>query len=243
MIRSGAVIFSAPVFGSRNVPALLKAGTTFLVALVLLPLIQIPATSLATDYFHLGLYVLKESFIGLMIGFATLLFMNSFFIAGQVIDTQMGLGITNVIDPLSRTSIPIIGQVQFLIATLIFLAINGPYHLIHALLWSYQVLPLADLRFPDAFGSGLLRISADMWVIALKVGAPAIGTLLLTMIGLGMVAKTVPQMNIFIVGFPVTIGVGLLSVYVSLFWFRPLVKKLFALLFEQIGFLLSSGGL
>ena len=88
--------------------------------------------------------------------------MNSFFIAGQAVDTQMGLGVMNVIDPLSKVHIPIVGQIEFLIAVMIFLSVNGPYYTIRALLWSYEVLPISELNLPR-FGSGILRLSADMW--------------------------------------------------------------------------------
>lgn len=240
MMRTGAVIFSAPVFGSPNVPAQIKAATTVLFSLSIFPLISVPNQSIGSDALHFILYAMRESLVGLMLGFIVSLLMNSFFIAGQTIDTQMGIGITNIIDPVLRTNIPTMGQIWFLVATLIFLAIGGPYYMIKSLLWSYEVLPLSSLKLPSTYGAGLLRFSADMWLVGLKVGAPAIGTLLLTMIGVGVIAKSVPQMNVFIVGFPLTLSIGILTVYLSMFWFLPLVEDLFVDLFNRIGFFLSS---
>jgi len=243
MMRTGAVIFSAPVFGSPNVPAQIKAATTVLFSLSLFPLIDIPDQPIALDTLEFILYALRESLVGLLFGLIVSLFMNSFFIAGQTIDTQMGIGITNIIDPVLRTNIPTMGQIWFLVATLIFLAIGGPYYMIKSLLWSYEVLPLNSLKLPSTYGAGLLRFSADMWLVGLKVGAPAIGTLLLTMIGVGVIAKSVPQMNVFIVGFPLTLSVGILTVYLSMFWFQPLVEDLFVDLFNRIGLFFSSDGI
>ena len=240
MMRTGAVIFSAPVFGSPNVPAQLKAATTVLFSLSIFPLINIPVQLVGSDTLHFILYAIRETLVGLMLGFIVSLLMNSFFIAGQTIDTQMGIGITNIIDPVLRTNIPTMGQIWFLVATLIFLAIGGPYYMIKSLLWSYEVLPLSSLKLPSTYGAGLLRFSADMWLVGLKVGAPAIGTLLLTMIGVGVIAKSVPQMNVFIVGFPLTLSIGIFTVYLSMFWFLPLVEDLFVDLFNRIGFFLSS---
>lgn len=238
-IRSGAIVFSAPVFGSRNIPRLLKVAVSFLIAIALFRVIRLPQT-LPGDIFTYALLVFKESFVGLMIGFATSMLMNGLFIAGQVIDTQMGLGIANVVDPVSEVQIPLIGQLNFLLATLIFLAIGGPYYLIKALQWSYRTIPLGDLSFPYSFGKGLIFLSAKMWAIGLQIGVPAIGTLLLTMLALGIIAKTVPQMNVFIVGFPVTIMAGLIAVYVSLFTFRFVIERVFIWFFETVHLLLSS---
>lgn len=238
-IRSGAIVFSAPVFGSRNVPRLLKAATSFLIAIVLFRVVKLPQT-LPGDTFSYALLAFKESFVGLMIGFATSMLMNGLFIAGQVIDTQMGLGIANVVDPVSEVQIPLIGQLKFLLATLIFLGIGGPYYLIKALVWSYQTIPLGDLSFPYSFGKGLIWLSTKMWAIGLQIGVPAIGTLLLTMLSLGIVAKTVPQMNVFIVGFPLTIMTGLISVYITFFTFRFVLERVFKWFFESIHLLLSA---
>jgi len=240
-IRAGAVVFSAPVFGSRNIPRLLKAGTSFLIAIVLFRIIKLPQ-ALPQDTFTYTLLVFKESFVGLMIGFATSMLMNGLFIAGQVIDTQMGLGIANVVDPVSEVQIPLVGQLKFLLGTLIFLSIGGPYYLIKALQWSYKTIPLGDLSFPYSFGKGLIWLSAKMWAIGLQIGVPAIGTLLLTMLALGIIAKTVPQMNVFILGFPITIMAGLVSIYISFFTFRFVVERVFKWFFETIHILLSSVG-
>lgn len=240
LVRTGAIVFSAPVFGSNSIPPMLKVGTTVLIVLALLPVIQPPALDMVDSLFSYALHVVRETFIGIVIGFSTSLLMNSFFIAGQAVDTQMGLGVMNVIDPLSKVHTPIIGQIEFLIAVMIFLSLNGPYQIIRALLWSYEMLPISELTLPR-FGSSLLRLSIDMWLIGIKIAAPVMGAVLLTHIGLGMVAKTVPQMNVFLVGFTLTISVGLITVYMSLTWFQPLVKDLFDNLFDQIGFLLQSG--
>ena len=239
LVRTGAIVFSAPVFGSASIPPLLKVGATVLLVLALLPVIQQPALTAVDSLLGYSLHVVREIFIGLIIGFVTSLLMNSFFIAGQAVDTQMGLGVMNVIDPLSKVHTPIIGQIKFLIAVMIFLSLDGPYKVIQALLWSYEMLPISELTLPN-FGRGILRLSVDMWLIAIKIAAPVMAAVLLTHIGLGMVAKTVPQMNVFLVGFTLTISVGLITVYASLTWFRPLTEDLFDQLFEQIGFLLQS---
>ena len=123
---------------------------------------------------------------------------------------------------------------------MIFLSLDGPYKVIRALLWSYEMLPVSELTLPS-FGRGIIRLSVDMWLIGIKIAAPVMAAVLLTHIGLGMVAKTVPQMNVFLVGFTLTISVGLITVYASLAWFQPLTEDLFDQLFKQIGFLLQSG--
>jgi flagellar biosynthetic protein FliR len=230
MLRAGGILVVAPVFGHRNVPTMLKIGLIIVISLVLLP--TIPATSIAfpPDIFGLTAVLIKEVAAGLILGFTSLLLFIAIQFAGNVIGLQMGFGIVNVIDPNSSIQVPIIGQFQFLLAMLLFLAVNGHHLVISAIAGSFKVIPLGQVNFSNLSAEIAIRAAVNTLALAIKLGAPCIVTLFLLDVSLGIVARTVPQMNIFIVGFPLKIGVGLIMLGISF----PVVGYVFARLLQDL---------
>lgn len=179
---------------------------------------------------QLGGWAVHEAVIGGMIGFAFSILFWAIRMAGDLIGLQMGFSIVNVIDPNSTGQVSLIGEFKYVIAMLILLLTNGHHLMITALIDSYRVIPVGGGVFGFGVYDGLLRLSATAFVTAVKIGAPAMITLLLTDVALGILARTVPQMNIFIVGFPLKIGVGLFVLGLSL----PLLMKLFSRTLQEI---------
>jgi flagellar biosynthetic protein FliR len=131
-----------------------------------------------------------------------------------------------VIDPNSSQGVSIIGQFQFILALLIFLAIDGHHLLINAVVQSFAIVPLGHVAISGATAEIMTRICVDIFAIAVKLSAPVIVTLFLTDVALGIIARTVPQMNVFIVAFPLKIGAGLLILAASLPFFNYVLGKL-----------------
>jgi len=202
-------------------------GLSILIALVLLPTIA-PFTGEITDeIFPYVLLVFKELSVGLIIGFAIVVVLDAILIAGQMIDMQMGFGVVNVINPLLEIQIPVTGQIEYLIAIVLFLVLNGHHILLRTLVESYNILPLSLVGYSKALTGGMIELSNYMWIIAAKIAAPVVGVLFLTYVSLGIVARTFPQMHVFIVGFPLLISLGLLLVALSLPFFGYLIKGMF----------------
>jgi flagellar biosynthetic protein FliR len=233
-VRVGTVFAIAPVLGSSQVPDRTKIVIGLVLALIIYPVVKVGPGPLPCGLGMYVIYLMQEFLVGLVIGFVTMLFLNGIYLAGQIIDTQIGFSIVNVIDPLSNVSIPVVGQLYFIVAILIFLSINGHHLLITALTKSFTLVPLTGAHFSGGLVKQILRYSADLWVIAFQIGAPVIAALFLASVALGIIARTVPQMNVFIVGFPLNIGLGLLVVALTLNYFLAYVRHFFELMIKDI---------
>jgi flagellar biosynthetic protein FliR len=161
-------------------------------------------------------------------------------LAGQLAGYQMGLAIANVMDPAESQQIPVLAQFNNLVALLVFLAINAHYWFIKALKQSYQLVPPFNAHFDGAIAEQLVQLAGNMFVISIQVGAPIIAVLLVTSVALGLVARTVPQMNVFIVAMPLKIGIGLLFLGFSLPYFSAFLKKIFNDLGQHIEIMLKA---
>jgi flagellar biosynthesis protein FliR len=216
MLRVGGILIVAPIFSHQSVPKLLKIGLIILISLIIVPTLKPLSIELPPDLLGLTVVLIKEVVAGLAIGFTSLMLFLAVQFAGNVIGLQMGFGIVNVIDPNSNTEVPLIGQFQLIITMLIFLALNGHHMIISAIINSVQIIPLGQVNLSHASGEIILRAGINTLAAGVKLGAPCIVTLFLMDVAMGIVARTVPQMNIFIVGFPIKIGAGLLMLSASL---------------------------
>ncbi len=219
LTRVGGVFLVAPIFGSLNVPAMVKIGLSAAIALLLAPTLPIGCAAEIKGPLGLALVAGQELLMGLFIGYAVYLLFVAIQLAGQVIDMQMGFGVVNVIDPVTSSQVSVIGQYKFLVATLFFLAINGHHHILRALGDSLTLVPFGELSLSEGAFLQLSSMFGDVFVVAVKIGAPAIAVLFLTNLSMGLVARAVPQINVFIVGLPLSIAIGLLIVGLCMRYF------------------------
>ena len=226
--RLGGIFFISPFYGNKNVPVRVKLILTFAIALLTLPMIPVSESSIDGNLIEILIVVIKEVSFGTIIGFASLILFMGMQIAGTFIGFQMGFAIVNVIDPSTQTQVSIIAEFKYLISILIYLAINGHHFLLSAIVQSFRLIPPGSVTFVHSIGDLLTRMSVDVFVIALKIAAPAMITLFLTSLALGIIARTVPQMNVFIVGFPLKIGVGLVILAAGISYFGNMFCKLLA---------------
>jgi flagellar biosynthetic protein FliR len=175
----------------------------------------------------LTLGVISEVLLGLGVGLAVRLIMAGIQMAGQVSGYQMGLAIANIMDPTTSMQTPILAQAFNLMAMLLFLVINAHHWFFRALVESFALIPPFHFVLSPSFIGYLMDMAGTMFIIALKIGAPVIVVLILTSVSFGLMARTVPQMNIFIVAMPLKIVVGLLFVVFSLPYLQPYLRELF----------------
>ena len=178
--------------------------------------------------------ILRELLVGLTLGFIIRLVFDGIQLGGQFIGYQMGFAIVNVIDPYSSTQVSIISRFKGLLALLIFLTINAHYFFITSLVKSFTLVPLSGWIFNGKLAAQLVRLTGGMFVIAIKIAAPVLVTLIFTHIGLGLVARTMPQINVFIVGFPLEIGMGFLMLGMAMPFFAWCFKHLFMQAFHEM---------
>ena len=175
--------------------------------------------------FDLAIHIATDAAIGLAIAFAVRLIFTAVQVAGTMVDFQMGFGVVNVIDPQTQAQVSITAQFQNILAVLIFLASDAHHFIIGAVVQSFDLINLAQVDFSNVTPELILRYFSTMFVIAIKIAAPIMAILFFLSVGLGLVARTVPQMNVFIVGFPLQIGVGLLMVALAMPFFSLVLQN------------------
>ncbi len=222
--RVAAILFFSPFFGSAQVPARLKIGLALVFSIALYPLVPTGVLQRPTGLFELVVAVTTEITIGLAIAYAVQLLFAAVQLAGTVVDFQMGFGVVNVIDPQTQSQVSITAQFHNIIAVLFFLALNGHHVVIGALVDSFTLINPRHIDFSGLTPEFMLKVFSATFIVAVKIAAPVMAVLFFLSVGLGLVARTVPQMNVFIVGFPLQIGVGLLMIGLSMPFFAALLK-------------------
>ena len=238
--RVGAILMTMPIFNSKSIPHLFKLGLAFATSLVLFPLLKLSAMPVSSSIYGLGIGLAGEILLGLVIGLSVKIIFAGFQIAGQLAGYQMGMAITNVMDPETSQQVPLLAQFNNLVAMLVFITINAHYWFIKAIMQSYHLVPPLNVHFSNSLIEQLIQLGGNMFVIAIQVGAPVIAALLITSVAFGLVARTVPQMNVFIVAMPLKIGVGFLFIGFGLPYFSAFLKKIFSGLGQHVLIMLKS---
>jgi flagellar biosynthetic protein FliR len=215
LVRVLALISVAPLLSHRTVPLRLKVGLGLGIALILAPQVQAPPiTDVLTAQ---GLMLLVNNIlIGVVIGFAVRLVFAALEFAGELIGLQMGLSFAGFFNPASGQTQNAVASFMSLLALLMFIAIDGHLLLIHALAESFRLYPVTvGMDLPMGV-ERLLRLGGDMFAIALSLALPFLAVMLLTNVVLGVLARVAPQLNVFAVGFPLTLLVGLGTLFMLL---------------------------
>ncbi|TDP89240.1 flagellar biosynthetic protein FliR [Halanaerobium saccharolyticum] len=209
------MMFLTPVFGSRVILYQVKILIVLSLTVLTFPLVAANYTIVNPDSNLLVVVeIISEASIGLFMGFSVFLVFSAIQLAGQIIDMRMGFRIANVVDPFSGVDSPVIGQLKNIFVTLIFLALNGHLFLIKHLYQSFEIIPPGRVNFSSELWQYFFRRSADMFVLAVKIALPIAGAIFFIDIILAFLARSVPQMNLFVVGIPVKIMAGLILLFI-----------------------------
>jgi flagellar biosynthetic protein FliR len=217
----------------------LKAGFAFILSLVFFPVVAAPRIGTDPNAVLIVLLVVRELAVGLLIGFTARLLFTGVSLAGEVIGFQMGIGIANVFDPSSDTQVPLIGQIKLVFAMLLFVILDGHHLLIQALLMSYRLVRPGELSANQTLFTHVSGLAGKVFVVGLQVGAPLIVAMMAANFSIGLIARSVPQVNVFVVGFPFTIALGLLLLALGFPFF---VEAVVALHSQIEGLLLAGFG-
>jgi len=213
--RMLGLIATAPVFGHASTPLTVKLGLGVLLALIVAP--TVPALPAADPMSYSGLFILtQEMLIGLAMGFSMRIVFASVEFAGQVASLTMGLGFASFFDPASQAQSSAISQFLALLATMMFLTVNGHLVLLAALVESFDSLPISALHVSGAGFKQLADWGATIFSTGLQLSLPIIAALLITNVALGILTRAAPQLNLFGIGFPITLGVGFLVLAMAL---------------------------
>lgn len=223
MIRISGFYFMVPVIGARTVPARVRIILTLFTTILLVPLLP-PAPVVSLVSVEAMALVVQELLVGIAMGFMLQVVMQVFVLAGQYIALKMGLGFAAMNDPSSGVSVTVMSQFYLMLSTLLFLSINGHAIVIQLLIDSFTTLPMSGggLRAEDF----VLIVSMGSWMFsaALVIALPLFTSMLIVNISFGVMSRSAPQMNIFSVGFPITLLFGLLLIWFSLANFLPMFE-------------------
>lgn len=227
-VRFTAFWPAAPLLG-QHVPAWAKIGLSMFLAFILVP--YLPARPEQEGLWQWILPVASEALTGLLLGFVVNMILGTVYLAGQLIDLPIGFSMAAVFDPHTGLQTPIMAQFLRVVAVLVMFMSNGHHELLQALAASFQVVPVGGMRFDEGATEALLNAFAGLFLVGLRIALPVVAALLVTDIALGIVTRAVPQINVFVIGFPIKIVVGL---FILLFTMPALVVL--------IGWIVGAGG-
>ncbi len=214
--RIGGLMLAAPILSRGSIPSIVKVGFAVLLAIIILPIAMKNTLPLATSLPDLAGIGFKEVLVGVTLGFILKLLFYAAEMAGSFVGFQSGLSVASIVDPTTKNQVNLLGAFWVLIASVIFLAIDGHHIVISGLADSYAMIPIGKATFgPDALDL-LMRLSGAVFTMSLKLAAPILLTVFLVDVALGVLARTIPQMNIFVIGIPVKIAVASLMMAMSL---------------------------
>lgn len=229
-VRMTGLFVVAPIFGRRNIPTYFKIGFSFFMALIIVNTMTLQAPTYNESIFVYTALVAKEFIVGLTIGFIAYLAFTAIYVAGEIIDMQIGFGVVNVIDPMSNIQVPISSNLYFIISMLVFLAVNGHHVLIKALYDSFNTIPLGSAVFDAGLTNLLLGMFGSIFFIGFKIAAPVVAAILITDVALGTISRMVPQLNVFVIGMPLKIFIGLVVMLVTIPMFIFILDSLFKIM-------------
>ncbi|OIJ17849.1 flagellar biosynthetic protein FliR [Anaerobacillus alkalidiazotrophicus] len=206
--RVTAFFVTLPLFSYRTIPAMYKVGLGLFLSWLMFFSIDPPVIEIDSLFFML---IMKEVIVGLTVGLVAMVMMYGIQVAGGFIDIKMGFMMANVVDPQTGAQSPLMGGYLYTLALLFLLAIDGHHLLLDGVYYSYQFIPLEQLVIH--FGNEnilmfVVKTFNTMFIIAFQMAMPVVGCLFLVDVALGMIARTVPQVNVFVIGFPLKILVG-----------------------------------
>ena len=231
-IRMTGMVVVSPIFGRQNLPVYYKIGFSFFMALIIAVSVPISAPPTNGGMLEYALLALKEFVVGGCIGFVPYLMFSAIYIAGQLIDMKIGFSMVSVLDPLSNTQLPITANFYFIVCMLVFVTVNAHHTVILTVAQSYETIPLGRLTIDGAVVQTMFRLFSDVFIVGFRIAAPIIFTILLADVALGIISKAMPQINVFMVGMPLKILVGLVIMVVTM----PVLLVMIGELFKNIGF-------
>jgi flagellar biosynthetic protein FliR len=226
LVRVSAMLWLVPIFSQGQIPRLLRIGIALLLSFVIVRTVT-PAAPLGLG--ELAVAIAAQLFVGIVFGFVTYLLFTGIQFAGEIIDTQIGFAVVNVINPQTSQSVTVIGEFQVALASLLYLTSDAHHALLAGIASSFRLVPLPFATVPDVLAGDLVRFFTEALFIVFQIGAPVAIVLFVVNVMLGLMARVAPQMNVFIVGFPLQIAAGLVMLIVTI----PLLGAVFPSLVDH----------
>lgn len=226
LVRVSSMLALVPIFSQTQIPVLARFGIGLLISFVLVHTVP---TMVPLSLGQLSVAVAAQVFIGLVFGFVSFLLFTGIQFAGEIIDIQIGFAVVNIVNPLTSQTVTVIGEFELALATLLYLAADAHHALLVGIAGSFTLVPLPYAATPELVAGDVVRFFSQCLFIVFEIAAPVAIALFLVNVMLGLMARVAPQMNVFIVGFPLQIGIGLIMLIITM----PLIGAVFPALIDQ----------
>lgn len=231
LLRVSSLLLAAPLFSASAMPTVVKIGLSVGVSLSMFHVVGPGVLVSQIPFYDLAMLGVSEVLLGLSMGLLARLFVAAADMGAEVMGFQMGFGIVTAVDPSTQAHTALLSQFQGVATALMILATNAHYFFFRAIAESFKRIPLMGFSPTENLWTIFLETSKSLFVLAFKFAAPIVAVLLLTSIALGIVARTVPQMNIFIVGLSLQIAVGFAILVLSI----PIFGVLYTQTLSEMG--------
>jgi len=233
MLRIGAFYFAVPIIGARMVPARVRLILMLFTTMLLVPVLP-PAPVVSFLSLPGFIMIIQEVIIGLAMGFAMQVVMHVFLLTGQFIAMKMGLGFASMNDPSNGVSVTILSQFYLLMTTLLFLSVNGHLVILQLMIDSFTSFPIGGGGIGSVEFMAIVSLGSWMFSAALLITLPLFTSLMIVNMSFGVMSRSAPQLNVFTVGFPITLLFGFILMWYTLANFLPVY---FEIMEEGMGML------
>lgn len=241
-VRILAAFMAAPVFGHKAVPTIIKIFLSFFIAYILFSTLDTSHIIVEDTPAFLVTNVLKEVVTGLIIGFTFNLVFHGITFAGSLIGFDVGLSMASVLDPINDTQSNVISEMIFYLALFVFFLIDGHHHVIKALYSSVMIIPVGKYTINQTVYDMLIRYAGSVFIIAIKIASPILVSFFLIHVAEGILARVIPQMQVFFVTQPLKIGVGMVMLSFLVPTYIYLIKNLLDMYEENLYQLIKAMG-
>ena len=234
LVRVSGLVVTAPILSSANFPVMGKLGLAGLTAFCITPTLPALETPLPAEALPFALLAVGELLIGMVIGLVMQLLFAAIQVAGQIMDMQSGFGLINVFNPALETQFPIFGFLFFILAVLYLLVTYGHHMIIRALVSTFDRIPIGGFAPDTPVLMQFAGWGGLMFYDAVLLAAPVTAAMMLAYITMGLMGRVVPQINLFVIGFPLTIAISLIVVALSIGYYLDLLESLFTDTFRNV---------
>jgi len=229
-----------PVFSTGNIPNSVKASFLFFLSIIVVPFVMSTSGVNYLNFIDFSYHLIIEFIIGLSFGMVCSIVLGAIYLAGAIVDRNIGFSMVNVISPMDQSEMPISANLYYIFAIMIFLFTNAHHILIRAILESVKFIPVGGDKLNLLLFRDFAELLKDSFIIGFRIAAPFIITILVANIILGLLSKAMPGMNVFIVGMPFKIFIGLLLFYLMIPIYYNSFLEIYDLIFGYLKELLNN---
>lgn len=233
-VRIVAVFVTAPLFSNKAFPSMAKVSLALVISYLIFTFIDKSSVQLEITIWFIATNVIKEIITGALIGFSVTLVFYAISFAGTIIGFDIGLAMAQVFNPTEETNNNVLGEYLYILAILVLILIDGHHYIIRGAVYSFTIIPLGHYTINAEVYDYLVKMGAMVFVLAVKIASPILVSFFLVHIAEGIMARVIPQMQVFFVTYPLKIGLGIVLLMITIPLYLHIIKNLLHLYEEKL---------